>query len=319
MKKKFVYVLAALLALSLGIGRILFPQLVVPVPAKASEEKQLSVYASFYPLFDFSTKIAGDKATVVNLVPVGMEPHEWEPTAADIIGLENADIFIYNGAGLEHWVSDVLASLQNQELIVVEASEGLDLMEGYPHEEDHEDDEDHDHGDFDPHVWLNPLYAKQEAEKIKNALSLTDPANQSYYEENYTEIAAEFDLLDQEYRETLNGVPNKDFIVSHESFGYLAAAYGLNQIGIEGLVPDSEPDPARMAEIIDLAKEKNIRTIFFEELVSPKVVETIAKAVGAETDVLNPLEGLSEEELAAGQDYFSVMRKNLEALRKALQ
>ena len=112
---------------------------------------------------------------------------------------------------------------------------------------------------------------------------------------------------------------NKDIIVAHKAFGYLCKAYGLNQIAIEGLMPDSEPDPARMEEIIQLAKKKKINTIFFEELVSPKVANTIAKEIGAKTEVLNPLEGLSEEQVDAGEDYFSVMRTNLKQIKNALE
>ncbi len=331
MKKRLFVVLTALFALTLvASGAIVSVQTAEAAPSANAEGALLSVYASFYPMYDFAAKIGGDKVTVVNMVPSGMEPHDWEPTAADIIGLENADVFIYNGAGMEHWVADVLPTLQNQDLVVVEAAEGLELREGHHHEEEeaddhegeadeHEDEEDHDHGEFDPHVWLNPLYAKKEAENIKNAFVLADPENKGYYEENYAAVAAEFDLLDQEYRETLGGLPNKDFVVSHEAFGYLAAAYDLHQIGVEGLAPDSEPDPARVAEIIDLVKENKIRTIFFEELASPKVAESIAKETGAETGVLSPVEGLSDEELAAGADYFSVMRANLSALKNALQ
>jgi len=142
-----------------------------------------------------------------------------------------------------------------------------------------------------------------------------DPDNRDYYEANYAKYAADLDALDKEFRDTLSGLEKKDVIVSHEAFGYLCAAYGLNQVGIEGLSPDSEPDPARMAEITEFAKDHDVKVIFFEELVSSKVSETIADAIGAETAVLNPIEGLSDEQ----HDYFTVMRQNLQALKTALQ
>ncbi|MBE6905526.1 MAG: ABC transporter substrate-binding protein [Ruminococcaceae bacterium] len=295
-------------------------------PASSAEETQvqdekLSVYASFYPMYDFASKIGGDRANVVNMVPAGTEPHDWEPAAADVSGLETASVFIYNGAGMEHWAEDVLESLTNKDLIAVEASKGVALMEGHhEHEgEEAEHEEEDEDGKYDPHVWLSPLNAKMEMENIKNAFVQADPDNKDYYEANYTKYAADFDTLDKEFQDTLSTLSKKDIIVSHEAFGYLCAAYGLNQVGIEGLAPDSEPDPARMAEIIEFAKENDVKVIFFEELVSPKVSETIAKATGAETQVLNPLEGLSDEELAAGDDYFTVMRQNLEVLKAALQ
>lgn len=283
-------------------------------------DARLLVYTSVYPMYDFAGKIGGDKIRLVNMVPEGMEPHDWEPAAADIAGLSGARVFIYNGAGLEHWVEDVLSSLNSQTLLAVEASAGIPLLEGHDH--DH-GDPDHDHEEEahaapDPHVWLDPQNAKLQMEAIKNAFLEADPANGAYYEANWAECAAGLDALDQEFQAALAPLARRELIVSHEAFGYLCAAYGLTQVGIEGLSPDSEPDPGRMAEIIRFAKEHAVRVIFFEEMASPKVAETIAKAIGAKTDVLSPLEGLSDEQRAAGEDYFSVMRRNLAAMVAAL-
>jgi len=291
-----------------------------------SQDKKLSVYTSFYPMYDFASKIGGDKIDAVNMVPAGTEPHEWEPTAADIAGLEETSVFIYNGAGMEHWVEDVLESIQNDSLIAVEASKGLTLLEGHhddeeehSEEEEHSDEDEHSHGEFDPHVWLDPMNAKAEMESIKNSFIQADPDNKDYYEANYTKYAAEFDALDKEFRDAITSLPNKDIIVAHQAFGYLCSAYGLNQVPVEGLAPDSEPDPARVAEIIEFAKEHDVKVIFFEELVSPKVAEVIASAIGAKTDVLSPVEALSDEQMENGDDYFTVMRHNLEALKAALK
>jgi zinc transport system substrate-binding protein len=273
-------------------------------------------------MFDFAQKIGGDKVEVTNMVPSGMEPHDWEPTPLDIVTLENTDVFVYNGAGMEHWVEDVLASLSSKSLITVEASNGITLMEGHGHEheegEDHEEDHEEDEHAFDPHVWLSPSNAKIEMENIKNAFVQAHPEDAAYFEANFETWAKELDALDKEFKDALSPFAGKDIIVAHQAFGYLCAAYGLNQVAIEGLSPDSEPDPARVAEIIDFAKEHAVKVIFFEELVSPKVAETIAKAIGAKTDVLSPVEGLSDEQLASGGDYFSAMRQNLKALTAAL-
>jgi zinc transport system substrate-binding protein len=284
----------------------------------AEQQTKISVCASFYPMYDFALKIGGDRAEIVNMVPAGIEPHDWEPAAADIAGLEEADLFIYNGAGMEHWADSALAALGNDRLVVVEAARGAVLLEGAPEDED-ESGEHEGEGEYDPHVWLSPRSAKLEMENIKEGFAAADPANRDYYEANYSRYAAELDALDREFQETLSPLPRKDIIVAHQAFGYLCAAYGLTQIPIEGLSADSEPDPARMAEIIEFAKERDVEVIFFEELVSPKVAETIAEAIGARTDALNPLEGLSDEETAAGADYFSVMRQNLTALTAALR
>ena len=260
---------------------------------------------SFYTMYDFAQKIGGEKVEITNMVPSGTEPHDWEPSAIDIRNMEDADVFIYNGAGMEHWAEDILKSLDNSELVTVEASEGVELIrEGKEN---------------DPHVWLDPENAKIEMEHIKDAFIEADKDNAEYYNENYETYSSQLDGLNQEFEEALSQATNKDIIVAHKAFGYLCKAYGLNQIAIEGLMPDSEPDPARMEEIIQLAKKKKINTIFFEELVSPKVANTIAKEIGAKTEVLNPLEGLSEEQMDAGEDYFSVMRTNLKQIKKALE
>ena len=326
MKKSLLTITALAATAALGIGS--FNLAYAAGTEDTSSEKKLNVMASFYPMYDFATKVGGDKVEVTNMVPAGTEPHDWEPAATDVKNLEEADVFIYNGAGMEHWTEDVLGALDNKELKVVEASRGLTLLEGKEEDEEETEDSssDSDASDestdseitYDPHVWLNPLNAKAEMENIKNAFVEADPDNKDYYEQNYETYAEKFDQLDKEYKDGLADTKSKDLITSHEAFGYLCQAYGLNQVGIEGLSPDSEPDASRMNEIIKFAKENNVKTIFFEELVSPKVSETIADEIGAKTAVLNPLEGLTDDEISAGEDYFSVMESNLDVLKQAL-
>lgn len=318
-----VLVLAAMLSGCAGRASNASKSNAANAPVK---EEKIKVMASFYPLYDFAVKIGGDRAEVINMVPSGTEPHDWEPGVTEIRNLEEADLFIYNGAGMEHWVDTVLAGLENRKLISVEASKGVSLREGHSHEKEHPaeaghghaEEEGHDHGLWDPHVWLDPENAKTEMKNIRDAFIKADPDYKETYETNYVTYAARLDELDEEYRSSLSTLPDKDIVVSHEAFGYLCDAYGLNQVGVEGLSPDSEPDPARMAEVIDFVKAHNVKYIFFEELVSPKVAKAIAKETGAEVLVLNPLEGLSDEEMKAGADYFSVMKENLKQLRTAL-
>lgn len=285
----------------------------------AAGDGRLRVLTSFYPMYDFACKIGGDCIDVTNMVPSGTEPHDWEPSTNDLKNLEKADVFIYNGADMEPWADDLLVS-RSDTLRVVEASENVELRttDG-EHEHAHEHEgADHHHGDFDPHVWLDPENAKIEMEAIRDALCAADPENSTVFQSNYEKYAAELDALDAEFREKLAPLPNRTIVVAHEAFGYLCDAYGLTQVGIEGLSPDSEPDPGRMAEVIDFVREHSISTIFFEELVSPKVAEAIAFETGAQAKMLSPLEGLSDEQAAAGADYFSVMHDNLAALMEAL-
>ena len=276
-----------------------------------NSEGKIKIYTSIYPLYDFAKKVGGDKVDVTNLVPAGTEPHEWEISTSDIVNLEKADMLIYNGAGIENWTDKVISTLENKDIAYVKTSEGLDIHK--IGKKDSQEDNKHSHGSYDPHTWLSIKNAKQEMENIKNALVKYDPDNADYYEDNYEKYAKKFDELDKKYSNTLGPIKNKTIIVAHEAFGYLCEEYDINQEGIEGLTPDSEPDPARMRQIIKFAKKNNVKTIFFEELVSPKVAQTIAKEINAKTEVLNPLE------INNGEDYFSVMEKNLEVLYESMK
>lgn len=288
----------------------------------SAKYSKLKVTASFYPMYDFSRKIGGDKVEVRNIISSNVEPHDWEPTPKDIVSIGESDVFVYNGVGMENWIDKVTKSSDNKNLELVEASKGVKLLKG--EEDEHNKDKKEDahehahHGAYDPHVWLSPENAKKEMENIKNAFVKADPKNKDYYEKNFKENANKLDELDKKFKDELGKTNKKDIVVAHEAFGYICNTYGLNQVAIEGLSPDSEPDAGKMAEISKFAKDNKVKYIFFEELVSPKVAETIAKEVGAKTAVLNPIEGMTEKQLKAGEDYFSIMNKNLEVLLKAL-
>jgi zinc transport system substrate-binding protein len=271
---------------------------------------KIKIVASFYTMYDIANKIGGDKVSIKTMVPSGTEPHDWEPSSKDIKDLQKADLFLYNGAGMEPWAEKILSSIDNKKLVVVEASSGIDLIENQSKDGDLKND---------PHVWLNPLLFEKQMEVVKNALIDIDPSNKEYYEKNFRENSAKVHKLDKEYKDSVSKFNKKDIVVSHAAFGYLCNAYGLNQIAIEGINADSEPSPGRMAEITKFVKDNNIKYIFFEELISPKVANTIAKETGAKTEVLNPIEGLKEEDVKNGKEYFTVMRDNLEVLKKALQ
>lgn len=304
--------------------------------ASTTSTAVLAVYASFYPVYDFVQKIGGDRVEVRCLVPAGTEPHDWEPATTDIRALADADVLVYHGAGMEHWADDVLASLGNDQLVATEASRGIELRElgegegdAHGHAEGEADahghagegaggDGDADAAGVDPHVWLAPLKAKEELANIRDGLKRADPDGASAYDANYETWAAALDGLDEEYRERLAGVSSRTIVVSHEAYGYLCDAYDLVQEAIAGIEADGEPDARRMAEIADFARKHDVRVIFSEELVSPKVAQAIATEAGARVEQLNPLEGLTDEQLAAGEDYLSVMRDNLAKLVDAL-
>lgn len=287
---------------------------------KTDDSGKISVCTSFYVMYDFAGKIGGDKVIVKNLLPAGADPHTWEPSPKDIVNIQNADVLIYNGAGMEGWIDKVLGSIKNKDIVTVEASKNVKLLE-VRLDTASAGGKDEGHGDahiYDPHVWLDPARAKVQMRAIADAFIEVDPVNRSYYEKNYEYYAKELDKLDDEYRKAAAGFRKKDIVVSHAAFGYLCDAYGLNQIAISGLDAESEPTSARMVDVAKFAKENRVTIIFFDKMVNPRVAESIAKSAGAEVEVLNPIASLSSEDIKAGKDYFSVMRENLEVLKKAL-
>lgn len=279
------------------------------------KDNKLKIYTSFYPMYDFTKKIVGDKADVINIVPVGSEPHDYELTTTDRKNFEKANLIVYNGAGMEEWIDDLMKGMNKE--IFVNASIGVDFIEGHSHtdDEEHEDD-DHDIEDqhLDPHIWLSPKNAMKQLTNIYEAVIKIDATNSTYYKENLDRAINDIKKLDEEYKIKLEQYKGKTIVVSHEAFGYICNDYGINQLGIEGLSPDTEPSPKKMMSIVEFCKKNNVKVIFFEELVSPKVAETIAKELGVETKVLNPIEGLSEKELKEGKDYISIMRENLNSI-----
>ncbi|MFA5450265.1 MAG: zinc ABC transporter substrate-binding protein [Clostridia bacterium] len=292
---------------------IIFIALILALPLLAACEDtndtdSLKVVTSFYVMDDFAKKIGGDKASYICLVPPGGDAHHWEPSTKDMVSLEKSDIFIYNGAGFEHWTEDVLDSLSNKNLIKIATAKDVSLIER----------SGGSHGGHDPHTWLSPLNAKIQLKSIRDTFILADPANKDYYQANYEVYAAKCDKLHDDFLLGLDSYEERAIVVSHRAFGYLAEEYDLEQISIAGLSTEEEPSAARMAEIADIVNERGIKVVFFEELVSPAIANAIANETGAETAVLSPVEGLTAAQTAEGADYFSVMQDNLVAIIDAL-
>ncbi|OWR28762.1 ABC transporter substrate-binding protein [Saccharibacillus sp. O23] len=297
-------------------------------------EGKVNVVTTFYPIYEFASAIGGDDVNVINLLPTGVEPHDWTPRGQDIVNTSKAQLFFYNGAGLEGWVPDFLKGLDaDSKVKAVEVSKGIDLItttedDGHDHgaaEEDH-DHEGEAHADdaadakhTDPHTWVSPKSALIMAGNIRDSLIEADPEHKAGYEERYAALAEKLKQLDQDFTDKLSKVSKKEIVVSHQAFGYLTRDYGLTQHAIMGLSPDSEPRAQDMLNLAKLVKEDGIRYIFFEELVSDKLAKTLAGEAGVETLVLNPVEGLTEQQAKDGDDYFSLMQKNLQNLLLALQ
>ncbi|MDH7578848.1 MAG: zinc ABC transporter substrate-binding protein [Bacillota bacterium] len=309
-------------------------------------QAKLRVAATIYPLAEFSRRVGGARVEVTQLLPPGAEPHHWEPSPKDMIRLYQAQIVVFNGAGLEPWAVRVIPALRARGIRVVEAAQGLDLLTfaeeerlgvivypggfpapgGLPGHEAHQrggrEGEEAGHAvhseGVDPHVWLDPLLAREIVSKLAGEFGTADPAGAAGYEERARLLRERLERLHQEYAAAARSFRSRDLVVSHAAFGYLARRYGLRQVPVLGLTPEQEPDAATLRRVADFCRERGVRYIFFESLVSPRVAETVAREVGAETLLLTPVAGLTPEEARSGLDYFALMSRNLANLKKAL-
>ncbi|MFP3723014.1 metal ABC transporter substrate-binding protein [Niallia circulans] len=307
--------------------------------SNGANKEKLKIMTTFYPMYEFTKNIAGDKADVNLLIPSNQEPHGWEPTPKDIANVQTSDLFVFNSVYMESFVDTIKSAVDNKETVFVEASKGITLKEGITDEHDHEGEEgehehngeeaDHDHEseeaehehshEKDPHVWLSPALAIKEVETITESMIKADPDNKETYQKNSEKYIAKLTALDQKYQDELSKVAKKEMITQHAAFGYLASEYGLTQVPISGISPEQEPNAQRLAELKDFAKEHDISVIYFEETASQKVADTLATEIGARTEVLSTLEALSKEDEDSGMDYIKVMERNLEKIVQAQQ
>lgn len=278
-------------------------------PPQTDQSGKLNVVASFYPLAFFAGEIGGEYAAVTNITPAGSEPHDYEPTAQDIARIEQSNLLILNGGGLEAWGSKISENTDRNKTHIVAAAEGLTAQNA----------EEKGKVITDPHVWLSPVLAQKMADAILRGFIAADPLHRDAYGANAVMLKAKLADLDLSYRDGLKNCMKKDIITSHAAFGYLADAYHLHRVSVAGLSPDEEPSPASLANIAQFAKKNNVRYIFFESLASPKLAQTLAREIGARILALNPIEGLTIEEIAAGKNYFTQMQDNLTNLELALQ
>lgn len=276
---------------------------------KGVSSSKPQIVVSLYPLQDFAKKIGGPYVDVVNLVPPGTEPHNFEPTPQDMITISKAKLFVYNGAGLESWVDHILPNLDQNQTLVINTVQHLQLHKATRPKNFNKV--------TDPHIWLDPYLAQQQANAIYKAMIQIDPKHKQAFTANYQRLNQQFEQLKSAYTNLLY-TPIRDFVTSHAAFGYLAERYHLNQISVSGISPEDEPSPKQLKKLIDTLRQHNVKVVFFETLVNNKLADAVKNEIHAKAEILNPLEGLSNQEITQGDDYFSVMMKNLDNLKKAL-
>ncbi|MBQ0987734.1 zinc ABC transporter substrate-binding protein [Streptomyces sp. F63] len=284
--------------------------------AGAGGDGKVNVVASFYPLEYLAEEIGGEHVSVTTLTKPGVEPHDLEIKPRQTAELGEADVALYL-KGLQPAVDSAVAQSGVKNAVdaaELAAGEHGDEPSGEP--ESGGDGHDHSGGASDPHLWLDPTAYAEVAEGFATTLAEADPDHAAAYEKNAGVLVKKLRALDKEFADGLRNRTTDTFITTHTAFGHLAARYGLEQEAIGGLDPEAEPSPARMRELHTIAEREKVTTVFFETLVSDATAKTLAADTGLKTDVLDPLEGITDR--SAGDDYFEVMRANLDALRKAL-
>jgi zinc transport system substrate-binding protein len=288
-----------------------------------TDNSKLQVVTSATFLYEFTQNIGKEMVDVTLLVPMGADPHDWEPTIRDTERLQRSDVIIVNGIGYEHWIGSL--ELTGIAGILVDTSNGISTLDSAKHDEEKHDEEKHDeekhdeekhdeekHGALDPHIWLNPVYAQLQVKNIANALSNSDPMNKNHYQSNAEIYNQELNLLDAKIRTELSGCKT-DFITFHDAFSYFSEEYDLTQHTIISSTDShGEVTLQTLENIISLARELNIKIIFAEESASTKTSQVIADEIGGKVLVLSPLEIVSDE------TYVEKMTQNLESLKEAL-
>ena len=331
MKKFFLYIIiAALATFVVGCGDI------NNAKNDTKNNNALTVYTTVYPLSYFTERIGGKYVQVESVYPAGSDEHTFDPTQKDMMALADADLFFYVGLGLEGFVDNAKKTLKNEDVTMIATADAIsdeemainkEVEDEHGHEDDeaehdstHEDEshEEHNHGEFDPHVWISPKLSVKLATSIKDALIEKDPKNEATYTQNYEELVSELDQLDTEFQSMADASTNKTFFVSHAAFGYLADTYGLEQVAISGLNSQDEPSQQELTEIVELAKEKNIQTILFEQNVSSNLTKVVQSEIGADALTLHNLGVLTKQDINNEETYFTLMKQNLNNLNKAL-
>lgn len=289
---------------------------------------RLQVVVSLFPLYDFARAIGGDKADVTLLLPPGLEPHSYEPKPDDMIRISKANLFIYTNRYMEPWADKVVSGVVSGKgpkiidagagITYLPAAEHEDAHEGHGHHEQHTD-HDHHHGEMDPHIWLDFENAQRMVRTMVTAFSQVDQANAAYYRANGDGLIGKLVDLDNRYREGLRSCQSRELIHGgHYAFGYLAKRYNLEYHALSGVSAEAEASPARMLDMLKALKQTGSRTLFAEELLSPRLTETLAREAKVEVLMLHGAHNLSKDDFNRGVTFVELMDRNLTQLQKGL-
>jgi zinc transport system substrate-binding protein len=281
-----------------------------------AKKDQLTIYTTVFPLQYFTERIGGKFVDVKTIYPPGADEHTFEPSQKEMMNLADSDYLFYIGLGLEGFVEKAKGTLKNENVKLVSVAEQLQLPKD---DSTHQDEEDHEHhGDVNPHVWLDPIYSKEMAAVIKDQLSKKIPKNKELFEKNYQQLATELDDLNNQYEQTISTAKHKKIIVTHAAFGYWEKRYGIEQISISGLSTTNEPTQKELEKIISIADHDGLHYILFEQNVHSKLGKVVQKEIGARALPIHNLAILTKDNIKDKETYFTLMSKNLDSLKTAL-
>lgn len=281
---------------------------------RKSKTGKITVITTLFPLYDFAVNIGGDKVDVSMLLPPGVEPHSFEPKPSDIAKINQSDIFVYTGRFMEPWALGIIKGISNKKNIIVDSSAGIKLIPAVFH------DEDEPEGAPDPHIWLDFDNAKIMVDNITLALCEKDKRNADFYKAKSEKYKSALSKLDEQYKTALSSCKSKEIIYGgHYAFGYLAHRYNLKYLAAQGLSPDAEPMAQDLMRLVTQIKKDNIQYIFYEELTSPKIAQTLASETNTKMLMLNAAHNVARTDLENRQSFISIMEKNLENLKIGLQ
>ena len=285
-----------------------------------SSEQKLKIIASFFPMYEFTRNVAGNRADVSVFIPIGEEPHGWEPPTQQIQDVQNSQLFVYNGAGMETFIPAFLSTGNFPNTTFVRASQGIQMQNAdVIHMNPDEAKPVIEQGGKDPHVWNDPVLAQQEVRNIANAMEKADPANAQYYESNAQAYIGKLSKLDQDIKLGLLNCQLHTFVSFHNALNYFSQRYNLTDVWLSGLAPEAEVSPQDLARVEDTAKQNNVKIIFSEDLVDPKLAQSLATDIGAQTRILSPLEGINNTEQKEGVTFIDKWYQNLNSLKTGLE
>lgn len=287
---------------------------------ESTNEKKLTIVTTLFPDYDFARQIAGDKAEVKLLLSPGVEAHDYDPSPADIISINKADLFIYTGEYMELWVPGILSSLESDKVTVVDASENITLIQSGS-DEDHEDHDDDGHShEYDPHIWTSPKNAVIMMNNILKAIEKKDPANKDYYEKNAEEYISKIKELDSEFAEIAKNAKNPTiYFGGRFAMIYFVKEYGLGYLSaFDSCSSETEPSAKLVADMVDAMKKNGASVVYYEELTDPKAAQAIADEIGGTTLLLHSCHNVSLEDFNNGATYVSLMQQNVINLKTGL-